>query len=75
VDGFEVWRRLKADPAAHFIPVVMVPALDSPADRVRGLDAGADDFPTRPVSDIVLLARVRSLTRLKMMMDEFAVVP
>jgi len=75
VDGFEVCRRLKADPATHFIPVVMVTALESPADRARGLDAGADDFPTKPVSDIVLLARVRSLTRLKMMMDEFAVVP
>ena len=75
MDGFEVCRRLKADPATHFIPVVMVTALESPADRARGLDAGADDFPTKPVSDIVLLARVRSLTRLKMMMDEFAVVP
>jgi two-component system cell cycle response regulator len=75
VEGFEVCRRLKADPAAHFIPVVMVTALDSPADRVRGLDAGTDDFLTKPVSDIVLLAPVRSLTRLKMMMDELAVVP
>jgi two-component system cell cycle response regulator len=48
----------------------MVTALDSPADRVRGLEAGADDFLTKPVSDIVLIARVRSLTRLKMMTDE-----
>src|SRR5207302_1051193 len=54
----------------HFIPVVMITALDSPADRVRGLEAGADDFLTKPVSDIVLIARVRSLTRLKMMTDE-----
>lgn len=70
LDGFEVCRRLKSDPATHFIPVVMVTALDSPADRVRGLDAGADDFLTKPVSDVVLIARVRSLTRLKMMTDE-----
>jgi two-component system cell cycle response regulator len=70
MDGFEVCRRLKANPATHFIPVVMVTALDSPSDRVRGLDAGADDFLTKPVSDIVLIARVRSLTRLKMMTDE-----
>src|SRR6201991_5234749 len=70
MDGFEVCRRLKSNPATHFIPVVMVPPLDSPADRVRGLDAGADDFLTKPVSDIVLIARVRSLTRLKMMADE-----
>src|SRR5215207_10568667 len=70
MDGFEVCRRLKANPATHYIPVVMVTALDSPADRVRGLEAGADDFLTKPVSDVVLIARVRSLTRLKMMTDE-----
>jgi two-component system cell cycle response regulator len=70
MDGFEVCRRLKSNPATHFVPVVMVTALDSPADRVRGLEAGADDFLTKPVSDVVLLARVRSLTRLKMMTDE-----
>lgn len=70
MDGFEVCRRLKCNPATHYIPVVMVTALDSPADRVRGLEAGADDFLTKPVSDVVLLARVRSLTRLKMMTDE-----
>jgi two-component system, cell cycle response regulator len=70
MDGFEVCRRLKANPVTHFVPVVMITALDSPADRVRGLEAGADDFLTKPVSDIVLIARVRSLTRLKMMTDE-----
>jgi two-component system, cell cycle response regulator len=70
MDGFEVCRRLKSNPATHFIPVIMITALDSPADRVRGLDAGADDFLTKPVSDIVLIARVRSLSRLKMMTDE-----
>src|SRR6201999_3442937 len=70
MDGFEGCRRLKANPATHHIPVVMVTALDQPSDRVRGLEAGADDFLTKPVSDIALLARVRSLTRLKMMTDE-----
>ena len=70
MDGFEVCRRLKADPATHHIPVVLVTALDSPSDRMRGLEAGADDFLTKPVSDVVLFARVRSLTRLKMMIDE-----
>jgi two-component system cell cycle response regulator len=70
MDGFEVCRRLKANPATHFIPVLMVTALDSPVDRVRGLAVGADDFLTKPVSDVVLIARVRSLTRLKMMTDE-----
>ncbi len=70
MDGFEVCRRLKANPATHHIPVVMVTALDQPSDRVRGLDAGADDFLTKPVSDIALIARVRSLTRLKLVTDE-----
>src|SRR6201987_6241126 len=73
IDGFEVCRRLKSNPATHFIPVMMITALDSPADRVRGLEAGPDDFLTKPVSDIVLIARVRSLTRLKMMTDELRV--
>src|SRR5579864_4188342 len=70
MDGFEVCRRLKSNPATHYIPVVMVTALDSSSDRVRGLEAGADDFLTKPVSDVVLIARVRSLTRMKMMTDE-----
>ena len=70
MDGFEVCRRLKSNPATHHIPVVMVTALDQPSDRITGLQAGADDFLTKPVSDVVLIARVRSLVRLKMMTDE-----
>ena len=70
MDGFEVCRRLKTNPATHHIPVVMVTALDQPSDRVRGLEAGADDFLTKPISDVALIARVRSLARLKMMTDE-----
>jgi two-component system cell cycle response regulator len=70
MDGFEVCRQLKANPATHHIPVVMVTALDQPSDRVRGLEVGADDFLTKPVSDVALIARVRSLGRLKMMTDE-----
>src|SRR3954466_259526 len=70
MDGFEVCRRLKSNPQTHHIPVVMVTALDQPSDRVRGLEAGADDFLTKPVSDVALLARVRSLVRLKMAADE-----
>jgi two-component system cell cycle response regulator len=70
MDGFEVCRRLKSNPTTHHIPVIMVTALDHPSDRVRGLEAGADDFLTKPVSDIALIARVRSLARLKMMTDE-----
>ncbi|NVJ70199.1 MAG: PleD family two-component system response regulator [Alphaproteobacteria bacterium] len=70
MDGFEVCRRIKADPATAHIPVVMVTALDQPSDRVAGLEAGADDFLTKPVQDLALFARVRSLVRLKVMMDE-----
>jgi two-component system cell cycle response regulator len=70
IDGFEVARRLKANPATHHIPIVMVTALDQPADRVKGLEAGADDFLTKPIDDIALIARVRSLARLKMATDE-----
>jgi two-component system, cell cycle response regulator len=70
MDGFEVCRRLKSGITTHHIPVVMVTALDQPSDRVKALEAGADDFLTKPVSDVALIARVRSLSRLKMMTDE-----
>ncbi len=70
MDGFEVCRRIKADPTTSHIPVIMVTALSDPQDRVQGLDAGADDFLTKPVDDVALFARVRSLVRLKLMMDE-----
>src|SRR5262249_36536025 len=70
IDGFEVCERLKANPRTSHIPVVMVTALDRPADRVRGLKAGADDFLTKPVNDMQLMARVKSLVRLKMLSDE-----
>ncbi len=71
LDGFEVCRRLKAGEATRDIPVVMVTALSEAADRVRGLEAGADDFLTKPVNDTALFARVRSLVRLHRMMDEW----
>src|SRR5882762_452197 len=70
MDGFEVCRRIKSNPKTAHVPVVMVTALDQPSDRVAGLDAGADDFLTKPVDDAALFARVRSLVRLKMMTDE-----
>ena len=73
MDGFEVCQLLKANPATVHIPVVMVTALSDTTDRVRGLEAGADDFLTKPVSDVALFARVRSLVRLKMTMDEWRV--
>src|SRR5579862_1213007 len=70
MDGFEVCRRLKGNAATHHIPIVMVTALDQPSDKVRGLEAGADDFLTKPIPELALIARVRSLARLKMVTDE-----
>ena len=70
MDGFQVCRRLKDDPATRHVPVVLVTALDGRADRVAGLEAGADDFLTKPIDDVMLFARVRSLTRLKAVIDE-----
>jgi len=70
LDGIEVCRRIKANPATQHVPVIMVTALDQPEDRVRGLEAGADDFLTKPVNDVALFCRVKSLVRLKMLTDE-----
>src|SRR6202795_121699 len=70
MDGFEVCRRLKSGLTTHHIPVLIVTALDQPSDRVKGLEAGADDFLTKPVDDIALVTRVRNLARLKMLTDE-----
>lgn len=71
MNGFEVCEAIKADPETTHIPVVMVTALSDPADRVRGLEAGADDFLTKPLNDTALFARVRSLVRLKILTDEW----
>jgi two-component system cell cycle response regulator len=70
MNGFEVCRRLKTSPTTAHIPVVIVTALDQPSDRLQGLDAGADDFLTKPLDDTALFARVRSLSRLKAVLDE-----
>ncbi len=70
MDGLEVCRRLKSNPRTAHIPVVIITALDQPSDRVAGLEAGADDFLTKPVNDISLITRVKSLVRLKTLTDE-----
>ncbi len=69
MDGYEVCRRLKANPATSHMPVVMITALVDPAERVRGLEAGADDFLSKPVDDATLFARLRALLRMKQVLD------
>lgn len=69
MDGFEACRRLKAQPATAHIPVVMVTSLNDQTERVRGLDAGADDFLVKPVDQATLFARLRALLRVKQVLD------
>ena len=73
MDGFEVCTRIKSNPETAHIPVVMVTALTDIEDKVRGLEVGADDFLSKPINDTALMARVRSLARLKMALDEWRI--
>jgi two-component system cell cycle response regulator len=70
MDGFETCKRIKSNPSTTHIPVVMVTALSDTEDRVKGLEAGADEFLTKPIDDTALFARVRSLARMKAVIDE-----
>ena len=69
IDGYEVCRRIKASPATRLLPVVMITSLDRTEDRVLALECGADDYMTKPVDRIELVARVRSALRLKSVYD------
>jgi two-component system, cell cycle response regulator len=73
IDGIEVCKRIKSDPLTQHIPIIMVTALDQPEDKIRGLEAGADDFLTKPVNDLSLFCRIKSLVRLKMLTDELRI--
>lgn len=70
MDGFEACRRIKQDPETSHIPIVMVTALSGIKDRVKGLEVGADEFLTKPINDTALFARVKSLSRMKTVIDE-----
>jgi two-component system cell cycle response regulator len=73
MDGFEVCTHIKNNPLYAHIPIVMVTALTDVSDKVRGLESGADDFLSKPINDIALMSRVRSLVRLKMALDEWRI--
>lgn len=70
MDGFETCAKLKIDHELAHIPVVMVTALSDKSDRLKGLESGADDFITKPINDMALFARVKSLIRIKTLLDE-----
>jgi diguanylate cyclase (GGDEF)-like protein len=72
IDGIEVARRIKADASLPFIPIIMQTALDSIEHKVEGLDAGADDYITKPIHFSELQARVRSLLRIKALQEKVA---
>ena len=70
IDGYEACRRLKAQPETRHIPVIILTTLDDRDNKVRGLQAGAEEFLTKPIDDVQLMARVKSLLSLKVVIDE-----
>ena len=72
LSGYDVCRRIRADPATVLLPVVLVTSLDPVQERVKGIEAGADDFLSKPINQPELFARVRSLLRVKSLQDEVA---
>ena len=72
LDGIEVVRRIKGNPKLPFIPIIMQTALETTEDKVEGLDAGADDYITKPIDFAELEARVKSLLRIKALQEELA---
>lgn len=70
MNGLEATKIIKSDPEVSYIPIIMVTALNAQEDKVRGLEAGADDFLTKPINDQQLMTRLKSLVRLKFMNDE-----
>jgi len=70
IDGYEVARRIKSDEALPFIPIILVTVRDTTRDKVAGLDAGADDYLTKPINFPELEARVRSMLRIKRLQAE-----
>ena len=72
MSGYDVCRAIRADPKTQLLPVVMVTALDPAEERLKGIEAGADDFLSKPINQAELLARVKSLLRIRALNDELA---
>ena len=70
MNGYEVCRKIRENPETAFFPVVMVTSLDAMEERIKGIEAGADDFLTKPINQMELLARVRSLIRIRVLHDQ-----
>ena len=70
MSGFEVCRRVKSNPLTRYLPIIMITALDQPEDRIKGFQAGADDYLVKPIDEVALLTRLRSLVRFKFLLDE-----
>lgn len=70
IDGYEVCRRVKSDPSSRTIPIILLTALHDVQDRITGIEAGCDDFISKPFNNIELLTRVKSLLRIKALNDE-----
>ena len=70
LSGYDVCRQLRADPQTALLPIVLVTSLDPQGERVKGIEAGADDFLPKPINQAELFARVRSLLRVKSLQDE-----
>ncbi len=73
MNGYEVCRKIRENVGTAFIPVVMVTSLDPAEERIKGIEAGADDFLPRPINQAELLARVRSLVRIRELHDQVQV--
>ncbi len=72
MSGYDACRKIRENPATAMLPIIMVTALDPAQERVKGIEAGADDFLTKPINQPELLARVKSLLRIKLLHDELA---
>ncbi len=70
MSGFEVCRRIKSNPHTRYLPIIMITALDQPEDRIKGFQAGADDYLVKPIDEAALLTRLRALVRFKFLLDE-----